>query len=68
VNILKAKNISRKYKVIIYKTFIKPVLMLGAETWGLGKFQKNIQPLSYSAKEFQNNFSITPVPLKMKAV
>ena len=35
VNILKAKNINRKYKVIIYKTLIKPVLMFGAETWVL---------------------------------
>jgi hypothetical protein len=37
VNILKAKNINRKYKVIIYKTLIKPVLMFGAETWILSK-------------------------------
>jgi hypothetical protein len=37
VNILKAKNINRKYKVIIYKTLIKPVLMSGAETWVLSK-------------------------------
>jgi len=37
VNILKAKNINRKYKVIIYKTLIKPVLMCGAETWVLSK-------------------------------
>jgi hypothetical protein len=37
VNILKAKNINRKYKVIIYKTLIKPVLMFGAETWVLSK-------------------------------
>jgi len=37
VNILKAKNISRKYKVLIYKTLIKPVLMYGAETWVLSK-------------------------------
>ena len=29
VNILKAKDINRKYKVIIYKTLIKPVLMYG---------------------------------------
>jgi hypothetical protein len=35
VNILKAINI--KYKVIIYKTLIKPVLMFGAETWVLSK-------------------------------
>jgi hypothetical protein len=33
VNILKAKNINRKYKVIIYKTLVKPVLMHGADTW-----------------------------------
>jgi len=33
VNILKAKNINIKYKVIIYKTLIKPVLMYGVETW-----------------------------------
>jgi len=33
VNTLKAKNINRKYKVIIYKTLIKPVLMYEAETW-----------------------------------
>jgi hypothetical protein len=37
VNILKAKNISRKYKVIVYKTLIKPVLMYGADTWVLSK-------------------------------
>jgi nucleosome binding factor SPN SPT16 subunit len=37
VNILKAKNINRKYKVIIYKTLIKPILMYGAETWVLSK-------------------------------
>ena len=37
VNILKAKNINRKYKVIIYRTLIKPVLMFGAETWFLSK-------------------------------
>jgi hypothetical protein len=36
-NILKAKNITRKYKVIIYKALIKPVLMYGAETWVLSK-------------------------------
>jgi len=35
VNILKVKNI--KYKVIIYQTLIKPVLMFGAETWVLSK-------------------------------
>jgi len=37
VNILKARNINIKYKVIIYKTLIKPVLMYGAETWVLSK-------------------------------
>jgi len=37
VNILKAKNINRKYKVLIYKTLIKPVLMFGVETWVLSK-------------------------------
>jgi sorting nexin-29 len=37
VNILKSKNINRKYKVIIYKTLIKPVLMYGVETWVLSK-------------------------------
>jgi hypothetical protein len=37
VNLLKAKNINRKHKVIIYKTLIKPVLMYGAETWVLSK-------------------------------
>ena len=37
MNILKAKNLNRKYKVIIYKTLIKPVLMYGAETWVLSK-------------------------------
>jgi hypothetical protein len=30
-------TINRKYKVIIYKTVIKPVLMSGAETWVLCK-------------------------------
>jgi hypothetical protein len=37
VNILTAKNINRKYEVIIYKTLIQPVLMYGAETWVLSK-------------------------------
>ena len=37
VNVLKAKNINRKFKVIIYKTLIKPILMYGAETWVLSK-------------------------------
>ena len=37
MNILKAKNINRKYEVIIYKTLVKPVLMYGAETWVLSK-------------------------------
>jgi hypothetical protein len=37
VNILKTENINGKYKVIIYKTLIKPVLMFGAETWVLSK-------------------------------
>jgi hypothetical protein len=40
VNILKAKNIKRKYKVIIYKTLVKPVLMYGLETWVLSKADK----------------------------
>jgi len=37
LNILKAKNVNRKYKVVIYKTLIKPGLMYGAETWVLSK-------------------------------
>jgi hypothetical protein len=37
VNILKAKDINRKYKVVIYKTLIKPVLMYGAEAWILSR-------------------------------
>ena len=37
VNVLKAKNINRKYKVIMCKTLIKPVLMHGTETWVLSK-------------------------------
>jgi len=37
MNILKAQNINIKYKVIIYKTLIKPVLIYGAETWVLSK-------------------------------
>ena len=40
VNTLKAKNTIRKYKVIIYKTLIKPVLIYGAETWVLSKVYK----------------------------
>ena len=37
MNILKAKNINIKCKVIIYNTLIEPVLMFGAETWVLSK-------------------------------
>jgi hypothetical protein len=37
VNMLKAKNVNRKHKVIIHKTLIKPILMYGAETWVLSK-------------------------------
>jgi hypothetical protein len=39
-NMLKAKNINRTHKVIIYKTLIKPVLMYGVETWVLSKADK----------------------------
>jgi hypothetical protein len=35
VNTLKAKNINRKHKVIIYKTLVKPVMMYGVKTWVL---------------------------------
>ena len=31
---------NRKYKVIIYKTLIKPVLMYGAESWVLSKAEE----------------------------
>jgi hypothetical protein len=34
VNMLKANNINRKHKVIIYKTLIKPVLMYGGGNLG----------------------------------
>jgi hypothetical protein len=37
VNVLKAKDINRKYKVIIYKTLMKSVLMYEAEAWVLSK-------------------------------
>jgi predicted HAD superfamily hydrolase len=37
VNILRAKDINRKYKVITYKTLIKPVLIYGTEAWVLSK-------------------------------
>jgi hypothetical protein len=37
VNILKVKNIKREYRVSIYTTLIKPVLLYGAETWVLSK-------------------------------
>jgi hypothetical protein len=37
INMLKAKNINRKHKVIIYKTLIKPVLMYGADTCVLSR-------------------------------
>jgi hypothetical protein len=33
MNLLKAKNMSRKHKVTMYETLIKPVLVFGAETW-----------------------------------
>jgi hypothetical protein len=33
VNMLKAKNINRRHKLIIYKTLIKPVLMYGRKPW-----------------------------------
>jgi hypothetical protein len=50
LNILKATNINRKYKVIIHKTLIKPVLLYVAGTWvlskadelGLGVFERKI--------------------------
>ena len=37
VNILKVINLNIKYKVLIYKTLMKPVLMYGGETWVLSK-------------------------------
>jgi len=49
MNLLKAKNMSRKHKVTMYKTLIKPVLVYGAETWvmradvfHLGVFERQI--------------------------
>jgi hypothetical protein len=42
VNILKAKDINRKYKVIIYNTLVKPVLMYGAEAWVLSKVVRSL--------------------------
>jgi hypothetical protein len=50
MNLLKAKNMSRKHKEIMYKTLIKPVLVYGAETWvmrrademRLGVFERKI--------------------------
>jgi hypothetical protein len=33
MNLLKAKNMSRKHKVTMYKTLINPVLLYGVETW-----------------------------------
>jgi len=50
MNLLKAKNMSRKHKVTVYKTLIKPVLVYGAETWvmrradelRLGVFERKI--------------------------
>jgi hypothetical protein len=37
VNMLKAKNINRKYKVIMYKILLKPVLMYGTKIWFLSR-------------------------------
>jgi len=50
MNLLKAINMSRKHKVTMYKTLIKPVLVYGAETWvvrradelRLGVFERKI--------------------------
>jgi hypothetical protein len=50
MNLLKAKNMSRKHKVTFYKTLIKLVLVYGAETWvmrradelRLGVFERKI--------------------------
>jgi sorting nexin-29 len=35
VNMLKAKNINRNHKLVIYKTLIEPISMCGAESWVL---------------------------------
>ena len=40
--LLKSSLISRKLKVLIYKTIIKPVLLYGSETWTLTKFDEEL--------------------------
>jgi hypothetical protein len=34
-NLMRSSNASRKLKVVIYKTIIRPVVLYGAETWTL---------------------------------
>lgn len=39
--ILKSRNISRKYKVNVYKTVIRPVVLYASETWTLNESECN---------------------------
>ena len=41
-NLLKNKNITRKTKITIYKTIIRPVVTYGSETWTLTKSAENM--------------------------
>jgi hypothetical protein len=36
-NVLKSKTLSRKAKLNVYKTIIRPVVIYGSETWTLTK-------------------------------
>ena len=36
-NVLKSKSVSRKIKLNIYKTMIRPIVMYGSETWPITK-------------------------------
>ena len=41
-NILKSKSVSRKIKLNIYKTMIRPIVMYGSETWPITKAEEQL--------------------------
>ena len=42
VRILRAKNISKKTKLSIYKTIIRPVVLDGSELWKMNQREKGM--------------------------
>ena len=53
--IMKARYISKKLKIRVYKTIIKPIVVYGSESWTLTKFNCNMLA-AWERKNSKENF------------